>query len=177
MQVTLMSNAHCATAWGFRDGLEFTRDGSDEMLRELVMYLSSRASRRGWTWEMGYHEEYNTKTDDRGVVNVVTDRFGKDMWQFRNIYRDDTEVFDELQRLARVKVLFSQDKWLSIKASVCYMTCCETLQGFYYLAFFKWATRFSSVEEGLALFDAMAANIDLIIAAADRDDVEVCFSQ
>jgi hypothetical protein len=177
MQVTLMSNAHCATAWGFRDGLEFTRDGSDEMLRELVMYLSSRASRRGWTWEMVYYEEYNTKTDDRRVVNLVTDRFGKDMWQFRNIYRDDTEVFDELQRLTRVKVLFSRDKWLFIKASVCYMTCCETLQGFYYLSFFKWATRFSSADEGLMLFDAMAANIDLIIDAANRDEVEVCFEQ
>jgi hypothetical protein len=176
MQVTLMSDVQSATAWGFRDGLEFTRGGSDEMLRELVMYLSSRASRRGWTWEMVYYEEYNTKTDDRGVVNLVTDRFGKDVWQFKNIYINDTEDFDELQRLARVKVLFKRDQWLSLKASVGYMTCCETLQGFYYLAFFKWVTRFSSVEEGLALFDAMAANIDLIIAAADRDDVEVYFS-
>ena len=55
------------------------------------------------------------------------------------------------------------------------MTCCETLQGFYYLSYFKWVARFSTVEEGVALFDAMADNLDLIIAAADRDAMEVSF--
>jgi hypothetical protein len=88
---------------------------------------------------------------------------------------NDTGAFDELQCLVRLKVLFDQDNGRHIKASVCYYTCCKTLQGFYYLSFFKWGTRFSSVAEGLALFDAMAANLDLIIAAANLDEVEVSF--
>jgi hypothetical protein len=80
MHLTLMCNAHCASAWGLHDGMEFTRDGSDEMLRELVLYLTSRASRsRAWVWEMVYHVAYNSTTDDTRVVNHVN---GWQMWQF-----------------------------------------------------------------------------------------------
>lgn len=104
--------------------MKFTRDGSDEMLRELVVYLTSRGSRPlSWTWEMVYHEEYNSNMDD---IRVLGDG---GVWLFGRIrdYTDDTGGFDELQRLVGVRVLFGEDEWGVIKASVSFMTCCETL--------------------------------------------------
>ncbi len=160
------------SSWGLREGMEFTREGADEMLRELVVHLASRASRSTWTWEMVYQEEYNSNRHDiRKVVSVA----GGCAWYYGGIrdYTDDNDGFDALRRLIAVKVCFAQDP---IQASVCFMTCCETLQGFYYLSYFKWVARFSTVEEGVALFDAMADNLDLIIAAADRDAMEVSFA-
>ena len=168
MEFSLLSAARAACAWDLVEGTEFTREG--DYMRELVVYTSHRAVRKGWSTLPCYQRHYNSVTDDLVAVRFDTGEQGSS-WTMRAIQVNAEDVYDSCQQLTRMYVLFEWGAGAPLPAWVTYLTRCDTLDGFFYVSFFRWTTRCRSAEECVCLFDAMAADIGRLVSAeAERED-------
>ncbi len=77
----------------------------------------------------------------------------------------NTAHFNERKLLVRINVFFMHSESLSVKATVTHMVHGD---GIYYIAFFHWVVRCSSVEECVALFDGIARDIKGLVAVTDQ---------
>ena len=84
-------------------------------------------------------------------------------------------LIDEYRRFIRINVLFVQSDVDKYRLSISWLMCKATLRGFYYISFFKMVTRCASVNECVALLDAIASELDeiKITARQQQDDEDV----
>jgi len=168
-------------AWDLREQTLFSREGADESIRELFLYVlhhhRSGGVRRTWTAVPVYTKRYGEQ--DRVVVVAHTrgDEARGVTWKLRPV-RAAWELngdFEMRLRLHRMHVVFSglSDPTAPYTASVVYVTRCGTFEGFYWISFFGWVSRCTGVKECADMLEAIAANIDCFVAAIRRRDADL----
>jgi hypothetical protein len=160
--MALLSNAIAARSWNLYEGMKFSRTDTDEFLLNLHLYISHRAKRTQWTAFPIFRRRYDTRVEDVLVLSSDNSEF-ESSWKLR--HESNTTDFNERKRLVKIKVFFTFSESLNLMASVTHMIHGD---GFYYIAFFRWVARCSSVEECVALFDGIARDIKGLVAVADQ---------
>lgn len=150
-------------SWNLHEGMKFSRADTDEFLLNLHLYIAHRAKRTQWTAFPIFREKYDTRAEDTLVLSADNSEF-ESSWKLR--YESDSTGFNERKRLVRINVMFEYSESLRPKASVTHMMVCG--DGHYYVAFFKWVARCSSVAECVALLDGIARDIKGLVAVADQ---------
>ena len=162
--MALLSNAIAARSWNLYEGMKFSRTDTDEFLLNLHLYISHRAKRTQWTAFPIFREKYDTRVEDVLVLSSDNSEF-ESSWKLR--YESDSTDFNERRRLVRINVMFEYSESIRPKALVTHMVCGDGYYN-YYIAFFNWVARCSSVEECVALLDGIARDIKGLVAVAEQ---------
>jgi hypothetical protein len=166
MSFLLLKRPNTIPAWGLCDGMQFTVIERDEFLLGLFLYTLQKRKRQ-WIAVPLFKKDQRQPYEN--TVTMVFEPYrSQTSWSIQHdvsVSPYATTVID-CQSIDSVAVLFfgKIDSGQFI-ASVSYMTCISTLEGFYYVKVSDWSTRCSSVEECVALFDAIELNADRISAA------------
>lgn len=168
MHFRLMSPCLAARAWGLCDGLAFDRCGADEILAELVQYISAHSAGKQWGVVPMYQRFYDTAADDFLQVGFERGERPAISWRMYPV----TNTFNECKRLVKIAVRFNDMGAATnddgAAARIVYMTRCGDPCGFYYIGFFRLVERCACARECVLLLDAMASQIQGLVSAASQ---------
>jgi hypothetical protein len=167
MGFTLLSRHATIAAWGLHDNMRFVCNESEEFLYDLFLHVT-RQRKRSWIAVPLYKKEQRQPHEH--YVHVVferDDRLESTTWtmQHTTVVDPYNPVIVDCRCIKTVVVLFGEIDSGPFVASVSYMTDASTLDGFYYVKVLGWYTRCSSIQECIAVFDAIALSVDRISAA------------
>jgi hypothetical protein len=152
MQLLLRQRA--AAEWGWVAGMSFCHSEVEDYLLELLQYIWRR---RAWDVTPLFREKH--EGDD---LEWFFER--EDRWDFQtaddiNPRDDEPRVLLERQRLKMLCVPLAN----KLEILVFHMLCRNTLQAFYYMNVGCWVARCGSVQECVALLNAIAEHKDRIL--------------
>ena len=164
MPFLLLKRPATIPAWGLHDGMQFTVNEKDERLLSLFLY-TSRKRGRPWTAIPRYKKEQRQPHEN--TLIMVFEQYGQRIsWSIQHnvsVNPYNATVVD-CQTIDTVGIIFDKIGVGLFMASVSYMTCTSTLEGFYYVKMLDWYTRCSSEQECVALFDAIERGLGKIWA-------------
>jgi hypothetical protein len=162
MQLLLRQQA--AAEWGWVAGLMcFCHSEEEEYLLELLEYIW-RGRRRAWEVAPLFRDKH--AGDELEWFFERTDAL-ETFWDFRTA--DDAHDTRGLLERERLKMLYvpirrGEDLCERLGVIVFHSVCRNTLAAFYYLNVGCWFARCASVQECVALLDAIAASKDRLLA-------------
>lgn len=166
--------------WNLHKHTLFSRDGADERIRELFLYIlrhhHSGGVRRTWTATPVYASRFSERDLLVAVAHTRGDEARGVTWKLRPVWEaDNREELNVRCRLLRMHVVYrsSIDHAAQYTASVVYITHCGTFEGVYCISFFDWVSRCAGVKECVDTLEAIAANIDCFVTAIRRRDADL----
>lgn len=184
----LLCQEQAASEWGWIAGMCFCDNEEEDFLQELIQYIWRRNNtnkrRRYWSVTPLYREQLEWCDYECLSFKKHDSEPDRTSWAFDRINSHipihDLKVL-ECQRLRMMGVRFNGENiHNSLHTIVYYMTCCNTLEAYYYVNVGGWFTRCGSIQECVGVFDMIAANIDRILYRKDRYftciDVITCLS-
>ena len=158
MQFLLLNPTRSLAEWGLFHGARFTYTDCCDALRELFLY-ATRKRCTGWTASLVYRR--GADPNQELTLFVHTNSFETE-WSIH-----DSVHVTEQRMLKALRIDFTETG--SLRVIVTYITCCDTLEGLYWMNVNDWYARCKTIQECTAWFNAISSNIHTIELVLERN--------